>query len=62
MLREKLVDKYYIFEAPKILGGGDGIPMVAGNGPEKMDQSLGLKNVQIRRFGEDILVAGYPDY
>jgi diaminohydroxyphosphoribosylaminopyrimidine deaminase/5-amino-6-(5-phosphoribosylamino)uracil reductase len=62
MLRERLVDKYYIFEALKILGGGDGIPMVAGNGPKKMDQSLILKNVQVRRFGEDILVVGYPDY
>ncbi len=62
LLRERLVDKYYIFEAPKILGGDDGIPMVAGKGPKKMDQSLILKNVQVKRFGEDILVVGYPDY
>ncbi len=62
MLRERLIDKYYIFKALKILGGDDGIPMVAGEGPKKMDQSLVLNNVQVRRFGEDILVAGYPDY
>jgi diaminohydroxyphosphoribosylaminopyrimidine deaminase/5-amino-6-(5-phosphoribosylamino)uracil reductase len=62
MLRQRLIDKYYIFEAPKILGGGDGIPMVAGAGPKKMDQSLILKDIQVRRFGEDILVIGYPDY
>ena len=62
MLRERLVDKYYIFEAPKILGGDDGIPMVAGKGPRKMDQSLALKNVRVRRFGEDIQIVGYPDY
>ena len=62
MLRERLIDKYYVFEAPKILGGGDGIPMVAGDGPKKMDQCLVLKNVQVRRFGEDILIVGYPDY
>ena len=62
MLRERLIDKYYVFEAPKILGGDDGIPMVAGEGPKQMDQCLVLKNVQVRRFGEDILVVGSPDY
>jgi len=62
MLREKLVDKYVIFEAPKILGGDDGIPMVAGEGPDRMDGSLGLKHVKVKRFGEDILIVGYPDY
>jgi len=62
MLRQRLVDKYYVFEAPRILGGDDGIPMVAGEGAKRMDQSLALKNVRVRRFGEDILVIGYPDY
>lgn len=62
MLRERLIDKYYVFEAPKILGADNGIPMVAGEGPKQMDQCLTLKNVQVRRFGEDILVVGYPDY
>jgi len=62
MLREKLVDKFFIFKAPKILGGEDGIPMAAGRGPDKMDQCLDLKDLEVRRFGEDILVTAYPDY
>lgn len=62
MLRKKLVDKYHVFTAPKILGGGDGIPMVAGVGPKKMDHSVLLKDVQFRRFGNDIMVTGYPEY
>ena len=62
MVREKLVDKYYVFNAPKILGGDDGIPMLAGTGPTKMDQSLELKDVHVRRFENDTLIWGYPDY
>ncbi len=62
MLKERLVDKYYIFVAPKILGGGDGIPMVGGEGPKKMNQSLALKDIQTRRIDDDIMIAGYPDY
>jgi diaminohydroxyphosphoribosylaminopyrimidine deaminase/5-amino-6-(5-phosphoribosylamino)uracil reductase len=62
LIREKLVDKFYIFKAPKILGGGDGVPMAAGPGPQTMDRSLMLKGIRIRRFGEDILIEGYPDY
>ncbi len=61
MIREGLVDKFYIFQAPKLLGGGDGVPMASGPGPEKMDQCLNLKNIRVRRFGDDILIRGYPD-
>lgn len=61
MIREGLVDKFYIFQAPKLLGGDDGVPMVSGPGPERMDQCLNLKDLRVRRFGNDILVRGYPD-
>ncbi len=62
LLREKLIDKFYIFRAPKIFGGSNGIPMATGPGPENMDQCLGLKDTRIRQFEEDILTIGYPDY
>jgi diaminohydroxyphosphoribosylaminopyrimidine deaminase/5-amino-6-(5-phosphoribosylamino)uracil reductase len=62
MIREKLVDKFFFFKAPKILGGDDGIPMAAGPGPKKMDGSLCIKDVRIRRLGDDFLFTGYPDY
>jgi diaminohydroxyphosphoribosylaminopyrimidine deaminase/5-amino-6-(5-phosphoribosylamino)uracil reductase len=62
MIREQLIDKFIIFKAPKILGGGDGIPMAGGRGPERMDQGLNLKDIRIRRFDNDILITGYPDY
>jgi diaminohydroxyphosphoribosylaminopyrimidine deaminase/5-amino-6-(5-phosphoribosylamino)uracil reductase len=62
MMRERLVDKFCIFKAPKILGGSDGKPMALGKGPSRMDQSIVLKDIQIRRFGEDVLIVGYPAY
>jgi diaminohydroxyphosphoribosylaminopyrimidine deaminase/5-amino-6-(5-phosphoribosylamino)uracil reductase len=62
MIRERLIDKFYIFKAPKIFGGDNGIPMVSGPGPKRMDECLALKNIKVRRFGDDILIRGYPDY
>jgi diaminohydroxyphosphoribosylaminopyrimidine deaminase/5-amino-6-(5-phosphoribosylamino)uracil reductase len=62
MIREKLVDKFCIFKAPKILGGSDGRPMALGQGPSKMDQSIPLKDIRIKRFGDDLLIVGYPEY
>jgi len=62
MIREKLVDKFCIFKAPKILGASDGRPMALGRGPSRMDESIPLKDIRVRRFGEDLLITGYPQY
>jgi diaminohydroxyphosphoribosylaminopyrimidine deaminase/5-amino-6-(5-phosphoribosylamino)uracil reductase len=62
MIQEKLVDKFCIFKAPKLFGASDGRPMALGQGPRRMDQSIVLKDVQIERFGDDILIVGYPRY
>jgi diaminohydroxyphosphoribosylaminopyrimidine deaminase/5-amino-6-(5-phosphoribosylamino)uracil reductase len=56
------VDKFCIFKAPKILGASDGRPMALGQGPNRMDQSIPLKDIRVRRFGDDILITGYPEY
>lgn len=62
MIRERLIDKFHIFKAPKILGGGDGMPMASGPGATHMDRSLRLRDMKVRRFGDDILISGYPEY
>jgi diaminohydroxyphosphoribosylaminopyrimidine deaminase/5-amino-6-(5-phosphoribosylamino)uracil reductase len=62
MIRERLIDKFYIFKAPRIFGGDDGFPMARGVGPGMMDESLAMRDIRIRRFGDDILVTGYADY
>ncbi|MFC1884732.1 bifunctional diaminohydroxyphosphoribosylaminopyrimidine deaminase/5-amino-6-(5-phosphoribosylamino)uracil reductase RibD [Thermodesulfobacteriota bacterium] len=61
-IRGSLIDKFYLFKAPKILGGEDGLPMASGKSPDRIDEGLTLKDVEIRRFGDDTLIVGYPDY
>ena len=62
MIREKLIDKFYIFKAPRIMGGDDGFPMARGKGPERMDQSVFLRDIEVKRLADDILIIGYPEY
>ncbi len=62
MIRERLIDKYYLFKAPRILGGNDGVPMASGPGPKQIRECLNLRDIRVRRFGTDLLIRGYPDY
>ncbi|MFQ5902822.1 MAG: bifunctional diaminohydroxyphosphoribosylaminopyrimidine deaminase/5-amino-6-(5-phosphoribosylamino)uracil reductase RibD, partial [Candidatus Binatia bacterium] len=57
-LREKVVDKVLFFYAPKI-GGGEGRTMIEALGIKKMSQSRRIKDMEVQRFGKDILVSGY---
>ena len=59
-LRQRCVDEFFIFKAPKLLGGSDGIPMAYGNGAENMDKAIEIKVLKIRRFQDDLLIHGYP--
>jgi diaminohydroxyphosphoribosylaminopyrimidine deaminase/5-amino-6-(5-phosphoribosylamino)uracil reductase len=61
-IRERLINKFHIVMAPKILGGGDGIPMARGLGPSDIGQALPLKDISVKRFGDDFLFTGYPVY
>jgi diaminohydroxyphosphoribosylaminopyrimidine deaminase/5-amino-6-(5-phosphoribosylamino)uracil reductase len=62
MFRERLVDKVYVFRAPLLLGGSDGIPMASGPGAAKISRCLKLKDVLVRRIDKDVLTVGYPVY
>ncbi len=55
---EGLVDKVLFFISPKIIGGKDAVSSVIGKGIKRLDSAIILKNIKIRRFGEDILVEG----
>ena len=57
-LREGLVDKAVFFYSPRIMGG-DGKSMVAGLGTKSVDESVSLKDIRTRRFGDEIMVEGY---
>ena len=54
-----IVDKVIFFYAPKILGGDDGIPMCKGHGPDLMKNCIPVKNINVHRFGDDVMIEGY---
>jgi len=58
-LASDIVDKVFFFYAPKILGGNDGIPICKGQGPALMNQSLPVHDIEVTRFGDDVLIQGY---
>ncbi|MFH1187711.1 MAG: bifunctional diaminohydroxyphosphoribosylaminopyrimidine deaminase/5-amino-6-(5-phosphoribosylamino)uracil reductase RibD [bacterium] len=55
---QKLVDKVMFFIAPKIVGGKDAVLSVQGCGIDKMRDAKILKNIEIKKMGEDLLVEG----
>lgn len=58
-LDEKIVDKIIFFYAPKIMGGDDGVPVCKGQGPDLMNDCIPVKDINVRRFGDDVMIEGY---
>jgi diaminohydroxyphosphoribosylaminopyrimidine deaminase/5-amino-6-(5-phosphoribosylamino)uracil reductase len=54
-----VVDKVFLYYAPKILAGSGSIPFAAGPGFAHMNQAAQIKHIQLHRFGEDFAVEGY---
>jgi diaminohydroxyphosphoribosylaminopyrimidine deaminase/5-amino-6-(5-phosphoribosylamino)uracil reductase len=54
-----VVDKIAFFYAPKILGGDDGVPVCKGPGPDLMNQCIPVKDIKVKRFGDDVMIEGY---
>ena len=55
-----LVDKVLAFISPIIIGGREAIS-VGGDGVDSITKALHLSRIDIRNFGDDILVSGYVD-
>jgi diaminohydroxyphosphoribosylaminopyrimidine deaminase/5-amino-6-(5-phosphoribosylamino)uracil reductase len=51
-----LADEVMLYVAPKFIG--DGVPLLDLRGPEKMADAWRLRDVEVRRLGDDILVTG----
>lgn len=58
---KKLVDKVYFFIAPKIVGGKEAKTPVAGTGILNLQEALSLKDIQIEKLKEDIIIIGRVD-
>ena len=56
--RAGLVNRLMLFIAPKILGGGDGVPLFAGVGVPRMAEALPLSRVRMTPVEDDVLIEG----
>src|SRR3984893_15918727 len=58
-LASSVVDKVFLYYAPKILAGAGSIPFAAGAGFLHLSQAAQVKHIHLHRFGEDFAVEGY---
>ena len=58
-LADGLVDKVFLYYAPKILAGTGSVPFAAGIGYRRMSEAAYVQSMRIHRFGEDFAVEGY---
>jgi diaminohydroxyphosphoribosylaminopyrimidine deaminase/5-amino-6-(5-phosphoribosylamino)uracil reductase len=54
-----VVDKVFLFYAPKILAGAGSVPFAGGEGFRRLSEAAQVKNIVLHRFGEDFAVEGY---
>lgn len=59
IIDEGLADKVVAFIAPVIIGGERAKTAVAGKGVDKVVNSFKLKRIDIKSFGQDIMISGY---
>jgi len=58
-LEDGIVDKVMFFIAPKIIGGKDSFPVVGGKTFRRLEEAHAIKNLTVKKLGEDILIEGY---
>lgn len=58
-LNAGIVNKVMMFIAPKIIGGSTAITPVEGAGFQLMKDAVKLKDIEVTRFDEDVLIEGY---
>ena len=61
-LEDGIVDKVMLFIAPKIIGGKDSYPAVGGKTFRKLEEAYRLKDISLRKIGDDFLIEGYVTY
>ncbi len=58
LLRQGLIDRLVLFYGAKLVGG-EGRSPFAGSGAGKMSEAIRLREIKVRRFGDDLMVSGY---
>ena len=54
-----IVDKVFLYYAPKILAGTGSVPFAAGAGFRRMSEAAQVHSLSLHRFGTDFAVEGY---
>lgn len=54
-----VVDKIFLYYAPKILAGAGSVPFAGGEGFRRLSEAAQVKDIVLHRFGEDFAVEGY---
>jgi diaminohydroxyphosphoribosylaminopyrimidine deaminase/5-amino-6-(5-phosphoribosylamino)uracil reductase len=54
-----IVDKVFLYYAPKILAGTGSVPFAGGPGFRRMSEAAYIRSFILHRFGEDFAVEGY---
>ncbi|MFZ3231248.1 MAG: bifunctional diaminohydroxyphosphoribosylaminopyrimidine deaminase/5-amino-6-(5-phosphoribosylamino)uracil reductase RibD [Pseudobdellovibrio sp.] len=57
-LEAKLIDRIYLFLAPTIIGGLNGLSWASGFGISSLKHKINFKSTDISKFGNDILITG----
>jgi len=58
-LAANIVDKVFLFYAPKILAGTGAVPFASGPGFPRISEAARVHSISLHRFGEDFAVEGY---
>lgn len=58
-LQSGIVDKVFLYYAPRILGGSASVPLALGAGFSEIAQAAHVRNIRIHHFGDDFAVEGY---
>jgi len=58
-LHTGIVDKVFLYYAPKILAGTGSVPFATASGFPRMNDAAHVKSIRLHRFGEDFAVEGY---
>lgn len=58
-LASGIVDKVFLYYAPRILAGTGSVSFAAGAGFSRLSDAAQVKSIRLHRFGEDFAVEGY---
>jgi diaminohydroxyphosphoribosylaminopyrimidine deaminase/5-amino-6-(5-phosphoribosylamino)uracil reductase len=58
-LKAGVVDKVWLFYAPRILGGSASVGFTSGEGFGEIAKAATVRDAALHRYGEDFAVEGY---